>query len=239
MASSRAWNPSKHRDVTSWNTSMKCPHRLCDSVRCPWICLVSRLNQPSSLSLSSGNKCHQEEPLKLPHFSRSLLCWSKVGTVSSCALRSTMCRGTIPSPVPADAARTLLAASAPDMPCPAPAQSHLRAPLSSGCPMAGTLLPRALLGPALLILWGFCQPVPAGPTGLATRCAELHVADCYCEEAYGNVIVHINVPWLTLHINFKGKTLWINIRSSYYAVKFFAIIVLLQRALRDSENSCV
>lgn len=51
-------------------TAVMSPRRLCGSVRCPQTCLISRLNQPSSLSLSPGNKCSRpatrKGPLKLP-----------------------------------------------------------------------------------------------------------------------------------------------------------------------------
>lgn len=193
---------------------------------------------PAPSASPQGTSTTRRSSLQLPHFSRSLLCWSKADTVSSCALRSTMCRGTIPSPV------LLMQPGLCWLPLPqtchvqlwpVPPQGPSFSRLSHGRDPA----PQGTSWPCTCDFMVFHQPMPAGPTGLATRCAELHVADCYCEEAYGNIIVNINVPWLTLHINFKGKTLWINIRSSYYAVKSFAIIVLLQGALRDSEDSCV
>lgn len=97
-----------------------------------------------------------------------------------------------------------------DMPC-APVQltAHyqLKAPLSSGCPITGTLS-----SPGHCLALADFHGVPVSPflqvpLALPQGVLSCVVADCYCEESHGNIIVHISVPRLTLQINFKGKTL--------------------------------
>lgn len=105
----------------------------------------------------------------------------------------------------------------------------LPSPLSSACPIAGTL---PSPGQHLTFAVADFHEVPVSPLlqdplVLPQDMLCWMVADYYCEEAYRNVIIHIRVPRPTWPINSKSKCLWINIRSSHNVVKLFATIVLL------------
>ena len=174
----------------------------------------------------------------------SLLCWGpKLNTLSRCGLRSTTRRGTTPSLslwvislftqpkrlLTAFAARAHCALKFSSLPSttltPFPQSCYL-APLFSACPIAGNLpIP-------LVFAFADFHGVPVSPflqipVALPQGMLSCMTTDCYCEETYGNIIVHVRVPRLTVRINSKSKSLWINIRSTHNAIKLFTIIVFL------------
>lgn len=218
--------------------------RLWGSVRCPQICPFSRLNQPRSFSPSSQGKCSSPTSPSSLHYDHVFavlgpqnwmhyldLVWGVPHGVGQSlrlaygpclfytaqeAVGCLCCQGT-PWPhiqlKPNTTLRPFPQNYSPDL-CPQPA------PLQGHFPPWGSTWHLHWLTFMSFLSAHCCRILPQD-----MLCWMM--VDCYCEEAYRNVIIHIRVPRPSLPINSKRKCLWINIRSIHNVVKLFAIIVLL------------